>query len=136
MLEVEREIERAKAAWHEEMRLLERECMDEIDSLRTEINRLNGDNARIPVLEKELAATEKLLDINRKTALEGIRHKYEKARMGHSARKFVSAWRHYVDEMHWMEVGDDGSKTPSKKQRHEEMRRQLNQSPFGVTLFE
>ena len=136
VLEVEREIERAKAAWHEEMRLLERECMDEIDSLRTEINRLNADNARIPVLEKELAATEKLLDINRKSALEGIRHKHEKARIGHSARKFVSAWRHYVDEMHWMEVGDDGSKTPSKKQRHEEMRRQLNQSPFGVTLFE
>ena len=74
--------------------------MDEIDSLRNEINRLNIDNERIPVLEQELASTVRLLERNRQAALDGIRHKYEKSRMTHSAQKFAIAWRHYVDEMH------------------------------------
>ena len=135
VLEVEREIERAKVAWQEEMRSLERDCMEEIDSLRSEIDRLHALNAQIPVLEEKLASSTKLLEANRKAAIEGIRRKYEEPRVKHAVRKFSKAWREYIDEMHWMEVSDDGSKTPSKKQRHEEMRRQKSQSPFGVALF-
>ena len=77
--------------------------------------------------------TVRLLEKNRQAALDGIRHKYEKSRMTHSAQKFAIAWRHCVDEMHWAQVEDDGSRTPSKKERHDE-RRVNNQSPYYSVL--
>jgi hypothetical protein len=127
VLEVEEEIQQARASWREELSAMESHYLGEMDALKGAMAELRSENEKLPGLERDLRLTLALLEKNRDLALRWVQKKHERHRLERSAKKVISMWAHHVDTRHWAEVDPvSGKRTPSRSERRRKEREERN----------